>query len=200
MSPAWVARPLPAATMVAVAPTLVARSQVSFSVRAMLARVAMRSWEFPCGGVPERPAGWLSVLSGGPTPISSQIGPTMNKPPRGVQKGVRGGCGGGMFGSGSSVIAKVLWALGAQAGNGSAAAGPDAGPTTATTVLLESSALAMVLLNTFMSANFRQPIPRAYRAKCLYLPQGGHSHRHHLTHRSISIHFSGVAAAYGTAL
>jgi len=63
--------------------------------------------------------------------------------------------------------------LGAQAGNGSAAAGPDAGPTTATTVLLESSALAMVLLNTFMSANFRQPIPRAYRAKCLYLTQGG---------------------------
>src|ERR1700721_4086323 len=54
MSPAWVARALPAATMVAVAPTLVARSQVSFSVRAMLARVAKRSWEFPCGGVPER--------------------------------------------------------------------------------------------------------------------------------------------------
>jgi hypothetical protein len=26
------------------------------------------------------------------------------------------------------------------------------------------------------------------------------SHRHHLTHQSSSIHFSGVAAAYGTAL
>jgi hypothetical protein len=78
-----------------------------------------------------------------------------------------------MFGSGSSVIAKVLWALGAQAGSGSAAAGPDARPTTATTVLLESSALAMMLFKTFMSASFRQPTPRAHRGKCLYLPQGG---------------------------
>src|ERR1700744_5608387 len=54
MSPARVARALPAATIVAVAPTLVARSQVSLSVRAMLTRVATRSWEFPCGAVPQR--------------------------------------------------------------------------------------------------------------------------------------------------
>jgi hypothetical protein len=72
-----VARPLPAATMVAVAPTLVARSQVSFSVRAMLARVAIRCWEFPCGGAPALVG--YPLFGGGPTPISSQIGPTMNR-------------------------------------------------------------------------------------------------------------------------
>jgi hypothetical protein len=139
-------------------------------------------------------------FSGGPTPISSQIGPTMNSPPRGVQNGVGGGGGGGMFGSGSSVIAKVLWALGAQAGSGSAAAGPDASPATATSVPPESSAPAVMFLKTFMPANFRRPAPGAHRANYLYLPEGGLSHRHHLTHRSISIHFSGGAAAYGTAL
>jgi hypothetical protein len=110
-----------------------------------------------------------------------------------------------MFGSGSSVIAKVLWALGAQAASGSAAAGPDASPRTATTVPLESKApattlLKTLLLKTFMPANFRRPIPGAHRESYLYLPEIGLSHRHHLTHRSISIHFSGVAAAYGTAL
>src|SRR5271163_306005 len=71
MSPAWVARPLPAATMVAVAPTLVARSQVSFSVRAMLARVAIRCWEFPCGVGPQRRR-WLAIRVSGEVPRRSR--------------------------------------------------------------------------------------------------------------------------------
>jgi hypothetical protein len=145
--------------------------------------------------------GGYPCFSGGPTPISSQIGPTMNRPPRGVQNGVGGGGGGGgTFGSGSSVIAKVLWALGAQAASGSADAGPGASPTAVTTVPPEISAVASTFLKTFMRASFRQATPAIHREKCLYLPVGGRVHRHHLTHRSVSIHFSGVAAAYGFAL
>jgi hypothetical protein len=105
-----------------------------------------------------------------------------------------------MFGSGSSVVANVLWALGAQAASGSAAAGPDASPTTAATMLPASSTPATMLLKTFMPASFRQR-RQGHIGKNTYIcPSGRDSHRHHLTHRSISIHFSGVAAAYGTAL
>jgi hypothetical protein len=67
-------------------------------------------------------------------------------------------------------------------------------------VLPESSTPAMMLLKMFMPASFVSRRHGHIGKNAHICPGAANSHRHHLTHRSISIHFSGVAAAYGTAL